>query len=188
MQAHELFEILVRENADMLTAYVRSVVRDANAADDIFQETMLTAWRRLADYDKSRPFGPWLRGIAAKVMLAHRRQRARAFALCDEEILEHLDARCEAMHRQPGDTWDEKLEGLRDCIDRLPERYREAIQLRYAEEVPAEALLNRLQITMETLKKRLQRGRARLLECLERKQRWNEAPAAVASTAPEDFG
>jgi RNA polymerase sigma-70 factor len=185
MQAHELFEILVRENADMLTAYVRSVVRDSNSADDVFQETMLTAWRRLADYDKSRPFGPWLRGIAAKVMLAQRRQRARSFALVDEEILEHLDARCEALHRQPGDTWDQKLEGLRDCIDRLPERYREAIQLRYAEELPPDSLTERLQITLETLKKRLQRGRARLLDCLERKQRWDEKPVAAA-TAPHD--
>jgi len=183
MQAHELFEILVRENADMLTAYIRSVVRDAAAGDDVFQETMLTAWRRLGDYDKSRPFGPWLRGIAARVMMAYRRQRARAFALCDEEVLEHLDARCETLNRQAGDTWDEKLEGLRDCIDKLPDRYREVIQLRYAEDVAPETLTERLHISGETLKKRLQRGRARLLECLERKQRWNET--AVVETKNE---
>jgi RNA polymerase sigma-70 factor len=181
MQAHELFDILVRENADMLTAYIRSVVRDATAADDVFQETMLTAWRRLDDYDKTRPFGPWLRGIAARVMMAFRRQRARSFVLCDEQILEHLDSRCEAMHRQPGDTWDDKLEGLRDCIDKLPDRYREVIQLRYAEELEPEALTDRLHISGETLKKRLQRGRARLLECLERKQRWTDTPVGVAA-------
>lgn len=181
MQAHELFEILVRENADMLTAYIRSFVRDAATADDVFQETMLTAWRRLGDYDKSRPFGPWLRGIAARVMMAFRRQRARSFALCDEEMLEHLDARCEVLHQQQGDTWDEKLEGLRDCIDKLPDRYREAIQLRYAEELSPETLTERLHISGETLKKRLQRGRARLLECLERKQRWNETPVTTAA-------
>ncbi|MDX1968944.1 MAG: sigma-70 family RNA polymerase sigma factor [Planctomycetaceae bacterium] len=181
MQAHELFEILVRENADMLTAYLRSVIRDASAADDVFQETMLTAWRRLGDYDKTRPFGPWLRGIAARTMLAWRRQRARSFALCDEEILEHLGARCETIQSQPGDTWDQKLEGLRDCVDKLPDRYREVIQRRYAEEEPAESLAERLQITAETLKKRLQRGRARLMECLERKLRWTETPEGLRS-------
>ena len=37
-----------------------------------------------------------------------------------------------------------------------------------------DAVADRLQISAETLKKRLQRGRAKLLECLERKLRWNE--------------
>lgn len=180
MDAHELFEILVRENADMLLAYLRAVVRDATAADDLFQETMLTAWRRLPDYDKSRPFGPWLRGIAARTVMAWRRQRAKSFALCDDEILEHLSARCESIQKQPGDTWDQKLEGLRDCVDKLPDRYRDVIQLRYAEELSPESLAMRLEITAETLKKRLQRGRARLLECLERKLKWDASGSGTS--------
>lgn len=188
MHAHELFEILVRENADMLMAYIRSVVRNDSTAEDVFQETMLTAWRRLGDYDRSRPFGPWLRGIAARVMLAQRRQKARDFALCDEELLEHLDARCEALHRQPGDTWDDKLDGLRECLEKLPEHYRQVIHLRYSEELTSERLAERLQISMETLKKRLQRGRARLLECLQRKLRWETAPPETVppTTGAED--
>ena len=39
--AQKLFEILVRENSDMLAAYLRAAVRDAATADDIFQETLL---------------------------------------------------------------------------------------------------------------------------------------------------
>jgi DNA-directed RNA polymerase specialized sigma24 family protein len=49
MDSTKLFEILVRENADMLIAYIRSTARDDALADDIFQETMLTAWRRMAN-------------------------------------------------------------------------------------------------------------------------------------------
>ena len=30
---------------------------------DLFQETMVVAWRRLDDFDHTRPFGPWLRGL-----------------------------------------------------------------------------------------------------------------------------
>jgi len=37
---------------------------DQTAADDIWQETMLVAWRRFDDDDTTRPFGAWLRGIA----------------------------------------------------------------------------------------------------------------------------
>jgi RNA polymerase sigma factor (sigma-70 family) len=115
-------------------------------------------------------------------MLAWRRQRARGAALCEEEILEHLSARCDAVARQPGDTWDQKLDGLRDCVANLPEHYREVIQLRYAEDATPESVAERLQISAETLKKRLQRGRAKLLECLERKLRWDADGLPAASS------
>ena len=48
----------------MLTVFLRSRVNDEAAVDDLFQETMLVAWKRLDECDLSRPFGPWLRGIA----------------------------------------------------------------------------------------------------------------------------
>src|SRR4030095_1216705 len=76
--ARQVFEILVHEHADMLTAFLRSLVLDSSAIHDLFQETMLVAWRRLADYDRARPFGPWLRGIAGVLVMEHRRKRASA--------------------------------------------------------------------------------------------------------------
>jgi RNA polymerase sigma-70 factor (ECF subfamily) len=169
MDARQLFEILVRENADMLIAYIRSTARDDALADDIFQETMLTAWRRLDDYDQDRPFGPWLRGIAARILLAHYRKAARGFAVCDEGTLDYLSQRFETLDRQSGDTFDDKLEALRDCVQTLPEHYREPIRLRYCEDLSVGGLAERLGLVAETVKKRLQRAKARLLDCLNRK-------------------
>jgi RNA polymerase sigma-70 factor len=169
MSPKGLFEILVREHAEMLTVYLRCVVRDPTAVDDLFQETMLTAWKTLDRFDRSRPFGPWLRGIAAKLVLAHRRRMARNLMFCDEQVLEHLETRHAAFSRLPGDTLEEKLDGLRDCLETLPERYREAVRLRYHEGLQGASLAQRLEISGEAMKKRLQRGRARLLDCLERK-------------------
>src|SRR5829696_5097870 len=113
MDAKALFEILVREHAPMLTVYLRSVVRDRGRADDLFQESMLVAWRNLERFDRTRPFGPWLRGIAAKLVLAERRQAVSGWLLCDAEVLEHIDHRLELVESQRGDTLDEKLHGLR---------------------------------------------------------------------------
>lgn len=42
----------------MVLAMLRSMVYDKNAVDDLFQETMITAWRTLDRYDEERPFGP----------------------------------------------------------------------------------------------------------------------------------
>lgn len=169
MDARDLFEILAREHADSLMAYLRSVVGDPATADDLFQETLLVAWRRLDDFDRKRPFGPWLRGIAAKLVLAHRRSAADDDRLCDAETLEYLDQRLTQYHRLAGDTWEEKLAALADCIRLLPDAFRMAIRLRYHEEVPAEELAGRLQLSTEALKKRLQRARALLLDCIQGK-------------------
>ena len=164
-----LFEILVREHAPMLMVYLRSGIRDPGAVDDLFQETMLTAWRTLDRFDRSRPFGPWLRGIAGKLVLAHRRKAADAHLLCNEDVLEHLDHRLSALESQPGDTFDEKLAVLQKCIEALPERYREVVRLRYRLDLSGEAIAERMHVAAEAVKKRLQRARVRLLDCFNRK-------------------
>ncbi|MFO0902073.1 MAG: sigma-70 family RNA polymerase sigma factor [Pirellulales bacterium] len=169
MDARDVFEILAREHADSLMAYLRAVVEDAAAADDLFQETLVVAWRRIDDFDRRRPFGPWLRGIAAKLVLAWRRQQAGQDRLCDAQTLEHLDQRLSQVQRLTGDTLDEKLAALADCLTGMPDSFREAIQLRYQDEVRPQELANRLQVSAEALKKRLQRARAMLLECIQAK-------------------
>src|SRR5262249_38274951 len=169
MDDRDIFAILVRENADMLTAYLRSVVRDPATVDDLFQETMLTAWRKLDEFDRNRPFGAWLRGIAARLVLAERRKRATGPIFCDEFTLNVLSEGLEQVSRQKGDTLDEKLEGLRHCLEALPEPYRETVRLRYREGLSPSGIMERLQISWDAQKKRLQRARGLLLECLQKK-------------------
>lgn len=166
--AKQVFEILVRQHADMLTAYLRAVVREPAVADDLFQETMLVAWRRLDVYDPKRPFGAWLRGIAGRLVLAERRTRA-AVVFCDEVVLEQLDHRLGQVEARPGDTFEEKLDGLRKCQEELPDVYREIIGLRYRDGLSPAELVTRLNISWDAQKKRLQRARALLLDCLTRK-------------------
>lgn len=164
-----LFEILVRENADSLTAFLRAAVEDLAAGDDLFQETMLIAWRRIGDYDRARPFGAWLRGIARNLVLAHYRRAAREVTCSDEQMLDYLDRRMAQIDRQPGDTLDEKIQELRDCISRLAPLYQEPINLHYRQQKTAEWIAQHLATTKDAILKRLQRARMQLAECLEHK-------------------
>jgi len=176
MNARDLFDILAREHAPMLHVYVRCLAAPSEV-DDLVQETLITAWRILDKFDRTRPFGPWLRGIAKNLVLAHHRQASKASVNYDPAWLLTLEDRCAALQRQPGDTLDEKLNGLRECIDKLPEPYRQTIRLRYQYELTGERLAQRLQISLENLKKRLQRGKQWLLECLTAKLRAKEGIA-----------
>ncbi|MCC6322598.1 MAG: sigma-70 family RNA polymerase sigma factor [Phycisphaerales bacterium] len=161
-----VFEILVREHADMLTAYLRSLLGADSSVDDIFQQSMLVAWRRLDAYDRSRPFGPWLRGIAQRLVLEHhRRGRARP-ATTDPGVLAELDLRFERVATGRGDCFRDRAERLLTCLARLPDTMRHAIEMVYARGLLITAAAEALDASEEAVKKRVQRGRQLLAECL----------------------
>ena len=163
------FEILARENSRMLTAYLRTLVDDESVVDDLFQESMLVAWRRLDECDLSRPFGPWLRGIAGRLILAHYRKRKALPVFLNEALLTHVGQQFESISTRPGDTWDEKVGAIRECIAALSESQRAVIEGRYFDELKTSALAKRLDISFEACKKRLIRARGLLAQCLARK-------------------
>jgi RNA polymerase sigma-70 factor (ECF subfamily) len=166
--AQRLFESLARDHADALWAYLRSTVRDRATAEDLFQETLLTAWRSRARYDSSLPFGPWLRGIAGRLLLARRRHLARdQFYVGGAEDLEALEAIHARMAARSGDLWESKLDLLRRCLEQLPEAQREVVRLYYWDNLACAAIAARRGQPLEAVKKRLQRARAALADCLQ---------------------
>ncbi|MDF1841746.1 MAG: sigma-70 family RNA polymerase sigma factor [Rubripirellula sp.] len=163
------FEILARENSRMLMVYLRSLVRDEATIDDLFQESMIVAWRKLDECDADRPFGPWLRGIASRLVMAHYRKQKRVPVATHESVLIAVDRHFEDVNRMAGDTWDEKVAALRECIESLPDRQKNVITGRYFDGLHTQVLAERLELKLEACKKRLQRGRAMLAECLRKK-------------------
>ena len=165
--ARKLFEALVREHADMLTVFLKSLLHNSSDVDDLFQETMIVAWRRLDDFDETRAFGPWLRGIAKKLVLSHHRKRIGL--ACDPAVLERVDLRITQLCAQPGDTWEEKLQVLRACVESLPEHYRKVLELRYFHQQAVRQVCEVLQLSSAAVKKRSQRARSLVLDCIQRK-------------------
>lgn len=162
----QVFEILAREHADMLTAYLRSLVWSASSVDDLFQETMLVAWRRLADYDASMPFGPWLRGIAQRLVLEHHRKGRARPTTTDPAVLVELDRRYEDLSHAPGDTFRERADRIMNCLQRLPDHMRDAIEMVYVRGMLMAAVAQSLGSSEEAVKKRVQRGRQLLADCV----------------------
>ncbi|MCA9128210.1 MAG: sigma-70 family RNA polymerase sigma factor [Planctomycetales bacterium] len=154
----------------MLLAFLRSAGCDTTTADDVWQETMLVAWRRLDEFDRSRPFGPWLRGIAIRVLLNWNRRNSSSLQLIgDVETLDYLCERFDRIQSLAGDTLQEKLEVLRDCLNDLPPTYRECIALRFENDLAPSGISEKLCVALETVKKRLLRAKQRLLQCMETK-------------------
>lgn len=152
----------------MLT-FIRSAVTDHSTAEDIWQETLLVAWRKLDEFDRTRPFGPWLRGIASRIVMARSRKDSRCIYVSDEEALEYLSQKFESFQCLAGDTFADKLSALDDCIERLPDKDQECIRLKYSQGISVEQLAKTLDIAFEAAKKRLWRAKQKLVDCINEK-------------------
>lgn len=165
-KARDIFEILVRENADMLTAFLRSSIDDTTAVDDLFQETMIVAWNRLADYDKSRPFGPWLRGIARNLVLAHYRSQKKSPVWCSPEVLDAIESFFHTSLSSSERTFREQADTLLSCLQRLTNRLRIVVEMLYARGMSSGQVATALDESESTIRKRAQRARTQLYDCM----------------------
>lgn len=148
----------------MLKTYLLSIVHDHHLAEDALSETtvqVLQAWPR---FDATRPFGPWARGIARRVALAILRQRRRGGTTLGPEVLESLGAAIEDL----GDEveLEERRQRLRHCVEKLPERERDLVRLRYFESTGYEELTGRTGRTRAALYMAFRRIHRRLADCL----------------------
>jgi RNA polymerase sigma-70 factor (ECF subfamily) len=168
-EATHIFEILMRENAEMLLAFLRASINDPHAVDDIFQETMVVAWRRLEDFDRNRSFGKWIRGIAGNLMLVHYRKSGRNPLSFDESTLEWMENRFAQIQRIQGDTLSEKLDLLRECVARLSNQQRATIEARYLNQDSLDDIGKQMGAGLETVKKRLYRAKLQLEKCINNK-------------------
>jgi len=165
--AADVFAILVREHGERLLAYLRASV-PSSAVDDIFQDTVLVAWRRLPDYDRTRPFGAWLRGIARNIVLDFWSRSGRERPT-DDSILDGIERRAERHDRVDREEFRAQLSNLDECVAALPDEYRTVIHMCYRLDAPVAQIAAEVGASVEAVKKRLQRARAMIAACMESK-------------------
>lgn len=126
------WRVWVDEAFDDLFAYVlwRCEGR-RDRADEVVQETWLTAVGRLRRFDPAKAtFGVWLRGIATNVLRNHLRKwmnRSRRHDAVDVETLAG-DFRDERRNRH-----GERSKRIAEVLNRLPAHYDEVLRAKYME-------------------------------------------------------
>ena len=147
-----------------LRAFVGSVVRDWTAVDDILQETSSVLWRKFAEYDATRSFGAWARGIAVLEIRKHQDRQRRLPLRLSEEAVAALDHAWEAAPEESS----ARLEALARCLERVDPRARELLTLRYRDGLEITDLAGRSGRGVEAVGKALQRLREALGSCVRR--------------------
>lgn len=160
------FEALVSNQHDMLLAYIRAQAGSREAADDLFQKTMLEAWTHLDQFDSARPAGPWLRGIARNIINSGRRDDARGWHRLEKLAAQRLDQHFDYIEDKAQVEFDELIDALKACMEQLDARYRDPLRHCYWGGLAVNEAAERTGLTLEACKKRLQRGREMLARCM----------------------
>jgi RNA polymerase sigma factor (sigma-70 family) len=161
------FETLVREHHRRLLAYALALTRRAEAAEDLVQDALLVAHRDLGKFDATRDFGAWARGIVRMKYLEW--TRSRRTERMSEAQIEVIDARHRDWDRAAEEGRGDALAALRDCRALLGGRMTETLDLFYSDQCSCADIAARLKTTEVVVRKRLQRAREALGECLKKR-------------------
>jgi len=159
----DAFGELVRRYQTSVYNVCYRLLGDPAEAEDLAQEAFLRAYRRLGSYDDQRPFGPWMRRVAANLSLNALQSRKAAMPL-DEEFDEIPGSPLE-MPESSGERRDE-VERVRRALLRLPGHYRAVIELRHYQDMSYDEIAGTLGIRPGDVRTRLFRARRLLADWL----------------------
>lgn len=163
----DAFSRLVLRHQGALRACIAVRLDEPHHAEDLAQEVLILAYRKLAEFDARRPFAPWLRGIAFNLLRNHwRKARAVPYG-APEELLSLADAEIDALHEEcrEGD-WQAALQS---CLGELDGAPRQLVRTRYEEDVGVAEICRRSGKKHSAVTMQLHRIRLQLRECVERR-------------------
>jgi RNA polymerase sigma-70 factor (ECF subfamily) len=157
------FGALLADAQDRLFAYIRSLVRDFNDADDLFQQTAIILWRKFDAYDASRSFAGWAMGIARLEVSNFLRTRSRSRLYFSDELNLMLIEAHEDLSPQEA---EQRKAALAECLEKLRERDRALLEQCYAGDATIVACAERLGRSSHSVHNTLRRLRRALFACI----------------------
>lgn len=168
------FDELVRRYKDRVYNVIYRFVGNHEDALDISQEVFVRAYRGIEEFRGSAKVYTWLYSIAANLARNRLRdagRKGRNLGTSLEALAESGAAKpalAAAEHNPRAHAEHRELdEALQQCLDELPEHYRQAFVLRTFEDLSYEEIAKTLDCPTGTVKSRINQARKRLRERLE---------------------
>jgi RNA polymerase sigma-70 factor, ECF subfamily len=155
---------LMTQYQGRLYVYILSLIGDPNSANDVLQETNIVLWKESAQYVPGTNFKAWAFRIAHFQCMAYRQRRLRDKVLFSDEVIAALaiDA------KEVDETYEERTVALGRCLEQIPARSREALRLRYAEQMAVKEVAAQMHRTANAVSQLLFRARQWLMACVKR--------------------
>ena len=157
-----LFEVIVRRHTPRLLRVAISVLRNDCDAEEVVQDTLVSAYQHLQQFAGRAKFTTWLTRIALYKALARASSRSREVRLDNEQGEEPRWLVYRGPTPEQNLSASETASLLGTAIQALPETYRRVLVMRDIHEVDTETAARTLKITETNVKVRLHRARAML--------------------------
>jgi RNA polymerase sigma-70 factor (ECF subfamily) len=148
-----------------LFAYIYSLVRDLDDADDLFQQTSLVLWDKYDRFDPGKSFIAWACGVARFEVSNFLRSRSRQrLHFSDELAMMLIDAHDEVRHEDV----EERRDALAECMKKLRERDRQLLDDCYGRSARIPEVARGWGRSTQSIHNSLRRIRRTLFECVKR--------------------
>jgi RNA polymerase sigma factor (sigma-70 family) len=160
----DAFGQIVSRYQSLICSLAYSATGSLGQSEDLAQETFITAWKHLGHLRERDKLRAWLCGIARNRINNFLRREGRE-PIRAAESLENI-SESHSPEPLPGEQTisNEEQAILWRSLERIPEIYREPLVLFYREHQSIEAVADKLELTEDTVKQRLSRGRRLLHE------------------------
>jgi RNA polymerase sigma-70 factor (ECF subfamily) len=159
------FAELLRRHQSQLFAYIYSLVRNFDDADDLFQQTSVVLWDKFDQFDRSRRFVAWACGVARYEVLNYLRARSRHRLYFSDELNLAL---IEAQDELEAEPLLEQRDALATCMKKLRMRDQELLEACYGHCQCISEVANSWGRSTHSIHNSLRRIRRALFECVRR--------------------
>ncbi len=164
------FALIVRRYEPLLSRYLRRLLGwSSQSTEDVLQDVFVKAYLNLNDYDRKRPFSPWIYRIAHNEAMSFlRKRRAEPYVISGEEGMLLLDRVLDSFNVQEAIDRTRLEDRVRTAVGDMDPRYRSALVLRYLEEKNYKEISEILRLPMGTVATLINRAKKRLRRHLDR--------------------
>lgn len=147
------------EHLGPMRAFALNLTRNAALADDMVQDAVVKAWTHMDTFEPGTNMRAWLFTILRNTYYSHHRKSRREVADVD-------GVHAKKLAQKPDHDGRHQFMDFEDAFTQLSDEQREALTLVGAEGFSYEDAARMCGVASGTIKSRVNRGRARLVELL----------------------
>lgn len=138
-------------------------INNTGEAEDLLQESFLSAYQNLSKFTTHNNFKAWVRRIAINKSISVLRKRKIVF----NEWNENLDAEDEKIDES---KFSFEVESIKTAIQQLPLSYKTIVQLYVLDEIPQEEIAQMLGLTNNNVRIQYHRAKQKILSIIQKQE------------------